>query len=398
VFSAITVRAQDLENSDLPIDIGNLLECLLFYKTVNVVATPKMLRQLVRAFGTNDLEQLLESGTLVILYSDELLGIHSSANQSLHNPILIAAAEFSPENSLQEELQRLTIELTGKQGKGRRVARRLEKLIPKFKFDESFRNNIPKLLSDQSLVEIAVKTVLHRLVPEYAGEVQFATEKVQNGFLVHSNIDYTVLNQIYHEHVGPSRSIISPALFLSYICVAESHLYFAARQLSELCVDQIGSDLVEARFVHLSDRSKRSEMERRLFVELLLDDAKAVREAFNSGSIPISEVVRVILAASRFKDWLIKQDPDKSIVREYYKEISKGTFIDRLPGKTTRWATFTSLGILADTLMPTGIGTIAGIGASFLDSFFLEKLAKGWKPSQFIDDHLLPLLKKTESS
>jgi hypothetical protein len=134
-----------------------------------------------------------------------------------------------------------------------------------------------------------------------------------------------------------------------------------------------------------------------LFAELLLDDARAVREAFNEGKIPISEIVPVILAAGRFKDWLVKQDVDKDIVREYYKEISKGSFIDRLPSKTARWATFLGLGMAADLILPTGVGTASGVALGVFDTFFLDKIAKGWRPNQFVDEHLVPLLKKSDS-
>ncbi|MCE0496761.1 MAG: hypothetical protein LV481_02270 [Methylacidiphilales bacterium] len=397
MFSAITIRAQSLDNVDAPIDIGNLLECLLFYKTVYVVATQKMLRQLVRAFGTDNLERLLESQSLVILFSDEMLGIHSNAAHDLHRPIMISSAEASPQYSLLEELKRLAVELTGKTGKGRRIALRLEKLIPKLTFDDSFKNGLYPLLSNQPLVETAVKTILRRLVPEFTGEVQFAPERTPDGIVVHSNLDFAALNRYYHTRVSPKHSSLSPALMLSYVSVAESHLYLAARQLSELSVDPIGADLVEARFVHLMTRSKRSEMERHLFSELLLDDAKAIREAFNTGKVPISEVVPVIMAAGRFKDWLVKQDADKNILREYYKEISKGNFIDRLPGKTARWATFAGIGIMMDAVLPLGIGKAAEVMLSAVDNFFVEKMAKGWTPNQFIDEHLQPLLKKAES-
>ena len=116
MFSAITVRTQSLDNSESPIDIGNLLECLLFYKTVYVVATPKMLRQMVRAFGTENLEQLLESNSLAILFSDEILGIRSTAAHDLHNPIMFSAAEVAPQYAILEELKKTNRRVDRKTG------------------------------------------------------------------------------------------------------------------------------------------------------------------------------------------------------------------------------------------------------------------------------------------
>ena len=41
-----------------------------------------------------------------------------------------------------------------------------------------------------------------------------------------------------------------------------------------------------------------------------------------------------------------------------------------------------------DALGAHGIGTATGVAISAADAFLLDRLLKGWKPNQFIDDSL----------
>ena len=89
--------------------------------------------------------------------------------------------------------------------------------------------------------------------------------------------------------------------------------------------------------------------------------------------------------AKEFKHWISNQEPSESLVRDYYSEITAGTWADKLPSKVLRFALFTGAGFLTDLLMPTGIGTLTGLGLGAGDAFLVDKLAKGWKPNTFID-------------
>jgi hypothetical protein len=45
-----------------------------------------------------------------------------------------------------------------------------------------------------------------------------------------------------------------------------------------------------------------------------------------------------------------------------------------------------------DALGAGGLGTVAGLTISACDQFLLDKLLKGWKPNQFIDEKLKDFL------
>lgn len=53
-----------------------------------------------------------------------------------------------------------------------------------------------------------------------------------------------------------------------------------------------------------------------------------------------------------------------------------------------RWSLFTGAGLLLDALYGGGLGTASGLALSAGDAFLLDKLVKGWKPNQFIDNTL----------
>jgi len=79
------------------------------------------------------------------------------------------------------------------------------------------------------------------------------------------------------------------------------------------------------------------------------------------------------------------------IVRAYYQETVKESWVEKLPGKSTRWSIFTGIGLGLDALGASGLGTAAGVAESAVDSFVLDKLIKGWKPHQFVEKDLKSL-------
>ena len=100
------------------------------------------------------------------------------------------------------------------------------------------------------------------------------------------------------------------------------------------------------------------------------------------------------MKADKFRSWLQNVPSDKSLIGEYYRVVSEKTFAERLPTKFTRFIIFTGIGVTLDLFGAGGIGTAVSTGLSAFDSFYLDKILKGWKPNQFIDHQLKPMIKK----
>jgi ABC-type branched-subunit amino acid transport system permease subunit len=50
------------------------------------------------------------------------------------------------------------------------------------------------------------------------------------------------------------------------------------------------------------------------------------------------------------------------------------------------------LGLVADATFAGGLGTASGMAIGAIDSFLIDQVFNRWKPNQFVDDHLRPLL------
>ena len=395
MFERITFRRQNKENTDKPIDIGLLLEALLFYKKIFVVADAGILRQLIRTFDFDCLNEILDSGILEILYTETFTGIHTNSQPNgidFHSTTIFS----SPQHTFPIEIRKICTEHAGKEGKGRRNASRLEQKIRAVHHDRSLSESAKELLLDNNFLSISVPELLKAYVPEI-GDCRgmiFKTDNSDKGIIVSTNIDFVKVNMLYHKRIPPSHSSVTPALILAHLYDLETDLYFSSRQLSEIATTPVATKLISTKLEHLARRCNNSNIQKDAFQDFVFKENKSIRDAYNNGKLDLKTVLKTVYEAERFKSWLAKQDIDSDLIKEYYKEITKNSPLDHLPGKSVRWSIFTGLGIASDALVGGGIGTLAGVSLSVLDAFVLDKLIKGWKPNQFVEENLEKLIKK----
>ena len=137
-------------NVDEPIDIGNLVECMMFYEETTVFANRSILKQLFTFFGIEGIIELLDEKLLKIDYSEFFLGVHStgSANLQYHNVVQVSL----PSQNLQSDLIKICQDLTGKMGKGRRIANRIKSLIELTKFNQVVLDGSKNSILDQNFI------------------------------------------------------------------------------------------------------------------------------------------------------------------------------------------------------------------------------------------------------
>jgi hypothetical protein len=154
---------------------------------------------------------------------------------------------------------------------------------------------------------------------------------------------------------------------------------------SEVAVTEDQADLLVTRVNNILTRRTASLVTLSAFQDFVFDDARAVREAINKGHRTIRELLPILSQARKFHGWLSSKGPEVNLLKEYHREVTAVTWIDKLPTKTARWAIFTGAGIGIDALGAGGIGTAFGVALSAMDQFFLDKIAKGWKPHHFVN-------------
>jgi len=75
---------------------------------------------------------------------------------------------------------------------------------------------------------------------------------------------------------------------------------------------------------------------------------------------------------------------------EYNASITQGTWTKKLPFRAARFAFFT----IAGSVLGSVYGAAAGLAVAAADQFLLDKLYQGWRPHQFINERLRPLLER----
>ena len=175
---------------------------------------------------------------------------------------------------------------------------------------------------------------------------------------------------------------------MSHLFNVRSDIQFCTNYEAEIATDSVNSLVLNLKYADLLERRNVSDNAIKLFQDFVFDDARAIGAAFVGGNRNCRDLIELLEKANKFKSWLKDRDPDASLIKEYYKEITSDSWVDKLPAKSVRWSVFTGIGMGVDALGAGGLGTAAGLAISAADSFMLDKLMKGWKPNQFVEKEL----------
>ncbi len=387
MFESICIRNQS--QAETAIDPGFLAESMLFYSDVLVVASEGILAQLAKVCGPDVLIELIQGGHLRLSYEHQLTGI-STNNAGTPNERHSAVMFSSPEHALQNLAPRLFTQLTGRSGKGRRLANRFTKLVQTINRGPDAFADFGSDLLDNRYIKSVVRQLLVFYAPEYAipDPLTFEVHEAGNEYSVNTNIDFADLNRSYHLHVPPSHSSLNSAYLLSHVLTARDNLYFASTTNADLALNQISSQILVTKVNSILDRYHNNLSQLDIFQDFLFNEGRAIAETINSGQKSFADWLRILERADNFRKWLKDKPTDSNLAKEYFNEVTRGSWIDNLPGKSFRWTLFTGAGLVIDALGAGGVGTILGVGTSVVDSFLVDRLIKGWKPNQFIDGAL----------
>lgn len=75
MFEKITINTQNKNDGNNPIDIGCLVECMVFYGKTYVIANQGVLKQLIKYFGVGGLVELINLDALEVVYTEKILGV-----------------------------------------------------------------------------------------------------------------------------------------------------------------------------------------------------------------------------------------------------------------------------------------------------------------------------------
>ncbi len=384
MFDSICIRNQSL--NDVSIDMGFLAEAMLFYSDVLILAREQMIEQLVMTFKPEVLLEFLEAGYLKIIYEHELTGIqtrNSGSSQERYSGIKF----HSPSHSLQHVAPIVFQKVSGKSGRGRRFANRFTQKVEAITRDNDVLLDFRSDLSDSVFINSVVRKLIQFYAPEYELPNPLVFEVYEDGkeYSIETNIDFIEINKIYHLHIPPSHSSIDRAFFLSHVLTTIDNLYFASTLNSDIALNSIESEILVTKVNGILNQYNTHISQLRTFQDFIFDDGRAISEAINTGQRSFKDLLKILEHADKFKTWVKSKSPDVNLVKEYFREATKSSWIDILPGKSLRWVFFTGSGLAIDAIGAGGIGTAIGLGLNAADSFILDRILKGWKPNNFID-------------
>jgi hypothetical protein len=385
MFEGICINRQD--PFGMGIDVGFLAEALVFYQRVHIVADGEMFKALVRIGGHEVIIEMMEMGILSIDFIENIPVVSQDYDFGLISGEFFRYQHVAP---------KLFQELTGKSGKGRRVANRMAKLVHPIQCDPSLPDLTRGDASDVAYVEDVARALLEHFVPEYQipDPCVFRFHRSQQTCTLETNIDFEKANSFFSRRTDVLDATLTPAYLLSYLAQTRKSLGYAAEFSTDLAVSAPVSLAAGCKLKGLIARRASRDAEVQAFEDLIFNESRCIREAVNSGERNFNDVLRLVNAGMKFKEWLKKGSQDADLVKEYCREVTRAEWADKLPPKTARWAVFAAAGAAAGLLFSPLAGTAVGIGLSAGDSFLVDKLIKGWKPNQFVNGPLKEFVRR----
>lgn len=390
MFESIGIRRINHADVANPIDIGFLAESMVFYKKVKILADHVIIKKLARDIESDVLLELLEKGYLEIEYVANGPGIASKPSSigDVKNLVLWGLVK-----DVNEIVFESIFESTDRRGYSKRNANRITPYIKVSNFEKQLEDEINADFQKPDYLAKAIKSILSDLVPEYKlpEDVKFIQHKTDKGLVTETNLNFADINSIYHKYVPPTHSTITDSYLLSHIASVRTEIHSATKYNSEIATDLIYSNVMRLLLNDLID-NLNSGRKIDSFQDFVFDGGKDIRTVINSGEKSMRDLIPVLGQADKFKNWLEKIDNDRDLIKEYYKEVTARSFIDKLPSKSVRWVLFTGAGLALDTLATGRLGTLAGLALGAGDTFLLDKLIHKWKPNQFVDKELNQLV------
>jgi hypothetical protein len=398
MFEHITINRQGMTGA--PIDLGALAECLVFYAKVRIIVDPESFKYLLRCCGPEELLELFQMGTLEIEFYENQTAV--ATLQTSHGPLHEFKTFTSPEIRYERVARKFFDEWAGPSGRGaNRLFNRFHRLVERSSFSLEILGQAQSDILDANYVPRAVRGVLSVLAPEYSvpDDFRFEIQPVLKGgsYLIRTNLDFAAVNRVFATHTNPNTATISEAYLLVHLLNSRRDLTVGSKMQSDFSLAPEMAAAVTSKLASIVAAANNGIEVAGLFQDEITDNVPRIRDIVNSGNRNFTEVVRLVERASKFKEWLKKQGPsdDIELRRAYIRDVSHVDWADSVPGKSLRFLVMSGAGVAVSFLTGTAAGLIGGIALNAADYFLVDKIMKGWKPNQFVQESLVPFLNKT---
>lgn len=394
MFEKICIKSK--ENTGTKLDVAFLIDSMLFYGKTIVLVHKEELVVLLNNFGEQYLKVLIETGRLDLRIRENILG-----SMAFDGGRLGIGLWEGKDETYSNILYKAHRELVRNSLSNTKFADEFSSITQPFRYEKDITDQIKADFENKKLLEKLLPIYLKFHLPEFQLPEKLEIEIEKEGsfgpfeaFAIKSNLDVLGYNNLSKEVKKDAHFDLNYSGFLLGLSESKGDIYIASHFDSELVTTKLYSDFINQQLGEIIRQRTTSQKNLDLFGEYVLTDCHSIGDAFVGGLITIKELLWLLEKADKFRGWLTDVPEDKNLIGEYYRESTRETFVDKLPVKATRFVIFEGIGITLDLMGAGGVGTAVATALSAIDSFVLDKLIKGWKPNQFIDDNLKPMTKK----
>ncbi len=390
MFQKICIKSNELAHEQM--NVPFLIDSMLFYGKVIVLAHRAELVTLLKVFDEDFLEELIRSGRIELLIRENVLGA-MNLSEGRHTVDLFSKVGEGYTSTLYEShrlIYRNSI-------KNIQFADRFSKICLPFKYPQDIVSEIKASFEDSTLLRKLLPIYLNTHVPTFQVPEKVEIEIIKDkgigdidAYSLRTNLDHNKINEASKAIYGDKHHDFDYSSFLLSLSESKGDIYLSSKFESELVTRRLYSQFIDLQLKEVIKKRKSSQDNLDLFHEYILKDCHTLGEAFVNKVISKKELLELLEKADKFRGWLSKVPEDRNLIGEYHQAVTKETFADKLPTKTTRFVIFEGIGLTLDLSGAGGIGTAIATGLSALDTFVLDKLIQGWKPNHYIDGDLKP--------
>ncbi|MGO8091633.1 hypothetical protein AB9E29_31345 [Rhizobium leguminosarum] len=382
------------------VDLGLLAETLLFYQRTHLVLDRSTAVSVIRQIGIDNLWRLAKDGHAQFSYFSNTLGVMT---ENANGVPLFSFAGIRPtghkdmpgvkwdrEHEFRVVLERKDFEPND----ARRLSKEMLRLAPTEKLVMSGQKiDLNKMANDDALdsryIDLAARFALEAKLEgrmQIPNDWKFAAHIASDAsrFYIETNYNFDLINR---NLVPVPGSKFGPADLLAEVFEARADMVFASKHMSEIVTSPTRGRMMQTKFDLMNIRRENSQNDLEMFQNVHLE-SKNLRDAINSGERTFSEFLDLLDESRKFKDWLKGASPERGLLKEYHDAVTRHGWLDKLPSKGARFGLMTGGGFALDLALTGGLATAGALALGAADTFLLDKVLRGWRPNQFVEEDL----------
>lgn len=376
MFESILIRPNSSRSH--PLDYGQMIENLFFYNKTIVHIGRNEIRTLFDLVDVYVLEELLKLSYLEVYYNNSHCGI-------INRDGILSLDSFGlADVDIEKELYEESYKYRHDKSRSKKFAKKLSRLIKIYELPNALNKSFTEQVKDEKFRRDVLIETVKRFPPIEKvdlDKLRYELEFIDDlNFKIHTNIPFDEKNST------------SDTTILSIInCVEDMQVM--SEFSSEISLPEYNSAIIRIKTNSLLNKTIKFKKEIEVFNHYVFDESWALREAINNKDLHVKAILPALRNAQKYKEWLHELPSDSNLMREYQEKVEEKNILESLPFKAIKFYLFTGIETILGYVNPE-ISIPISLGLNAFDTFLFDNIYKQWKPNQFIEKELRPLIKK----